>query len=312
MPDITDQILAEIEIDSSPPSVMSVLEYQDNLLYTANCEINSNWSSQEISTNLLGWVKAGLLMTRVCRCRLYKDKFKSWQNYCEQAIGKSQWQAKRIMQSAQVVVQLAMAGFNILPNCVSQANTLVRYLTNVELLIEKWQQVISRVPRASITQNSIDEELGHVSKKRKKKVEVCEDTKWKIEQRRLEDESCRTFDDAIRNYIDEAEANTDPVWGLTKPLQKKIRAEAEEKGVSVWQVLQDLCESGLGQDGPGTETEDDPNEVVDEDDPEYQHKMAIWERDLEQLVAEHDRATLQTAVWFKLFDPAIFSKIAVP
>lgn len=310
MPDITDQILAEIE--DLPPSGLSVLEYQDKILYTANCEITSEWSTNEISTNLLGWVKAGLLMTRVCRCRLYRDKFKSWQQYCEEAIGKTQWQAKRIMESAKVVHSLAIAGFSILPNCVSQASSLVRYLSSVDLLIEKWQQVISRVPRASITQNSIDEELGHVSKKKKKKVEICDDTKYKIERRRIEDESCRTYDDAIRNYIDEAEANTDPVWGLTKPLQKKIRNEAKKRGVSTWQVMQDNLEKSYGEDEAGEDNEEDPDEVISEDDPDYQIRMAIWEQDLEKLVAEHDRATVATAIWFKLFNPAIFSKVAVP
>lgn len=311
MPDITDSIVAEIS--DLPPSAISVLEYEEELSYTANCEIDSNWSSQEISTNLLGWVKAGLLMIKVCRSRLYKDKFRSWQNYCEEAIGKSQWQAKRIMQSATVVFELVKQGFTILPNCVSQASSLVRYLPDGNLLAQKWHQVISRVPRASITQNSIDEELGHVSKKKKKKIEICDDTKWKIEQRRLEDESCRTFDDAIRNYIDEAEANTDPVWGLTKPLQKKIRDEARKRGVSTWQVMQDLCESALPKSETEEETdEDDPNEVISEEDPDYQIRMAIWEEDLQKLVAEHDRATIATVIWFKLFNPANFNTLAVP
>ncbi len=175
MPDLTEQFLDSRQ-PYSPSAMEQLMEYEQETLYLRSPDLESYWTKNEINTNLLAWVRAGLLLDRVCRTRAYRDKFKDWQDFCENAIYKSKQMVRRTINAAKIVMALVKAGFSILPNCVSQAERLSRYFEDKpdsenSTLIEKWQQVISRVPVKCINGNSIVEELGHV-KRYKKRINI--------------------------------------------------------------------------------------------------------------------------------------------
>jgi hypothetical protein len=162
MPDITDQILNEYNnpyAEPLPPSTQEILHYADLLISEGN-QLDFEWAHSEIKLHTLNWVRVGLVAYRVRLYRLYQNQYQRFQDYCEQALGRKLWQIKELIKASSVVIELARAGFEILPNCISQAMKLYRYLDSGEL-IEKWQQVLDSVPAHSITGMKIDESLGH-------------------------------------------------------------------------------------------------------------------------------------------------------
>jgi hypothetical protein len=158
MMDVTANFLPDPMYYPLPPSVDSILTYADELEYEGK-NITFTWATHEITNHLLNWVRVGLVAAKVRLYRLYKGAYRNFQEFCERKLGLSTWRVGRIIKAAAVTIELAKAGFTILPKCEAQASCLSRY--SGEELIAKWQQVINAMPSHRITANAIDEELDH-------------------------------------------------------------------------------------------------------------------------------------------------------
>jgi hypothetical protein len=290
MPDITEQILNEIE--ALPPSVNDLLEYEQQLVYDSPY-IEYEWANHEIKTNLLGWVKVGLIADRVRHFRLYKEgKFTKWKDYCKTIIGKLPWQVNCLIDSAKVVLELAKAGFETLPSCESQASSLVRYFDKSQFccdqqqLIEKWREVLSSLPSHHITKNSIDETLGHPMMAKKSRITISTHTRERLDRELGDRELPTTQDKLINELLDEKEASSDPLFGFPKKLRKQIEAISVKENLSVEEVIAKYLDLPLDE----SEVDEDV-EALDEITEVPKHKIERWEQDLELLVEEHDNQT---------------------
>lgn len=112
----------------------------------------------EIKGQILSFVRTGLLAYKVKFHKLYRRVHKNFKTFCEKALGISHWQINRKIEAARVVIELAQAGFSILPTCEAQARPLTK-LYGTELC-NKWKMVVDSLEPHTITSNQINEVLG--------------------------------------------------------------------------------------------------------------------------------------------------------
>jgi len=110
----------------------------------------------------MGWVRMGLVADRVRRYRLYRPHFPNWQTYCQEVLGKNNWQVNKIINCALAVMAIIDEGYDLIPTCISQAERLIACCKKSgQLLVEAWETVAQEVPKAYLlTANRISEALG--------------------------------------------------------------------------------------------------------------------------------------------------------
>jgi len=132
--------------------ILSDIPYNDIALLT-----------QRIKRSFLDYVRQGIMLKAVCRYRLYKRQYRDFAEYCKLALGRSPFYCKRIIQAAEICLQLIKAKFKILPTSVAQALPLVKFAKVDEYgncqLFDKWQTVVGNFPPENITAAKIAETL---------------------------------------------------------------------------------------------------------------------------------------------------------
>jgi hypothetical protein len=111
--------------------------------------------TQRIKRSFLDYVRQGIMLDAVRRYRLYKRSYRDFAEYCKLALGRSPFYCKRIIQAAQICLELIKAKFKILPTSVAQALPLVKFAKVDEYgdcqLPDKWQTVLGNFPPEGIT-----------------------------------------------------------------------------------------------------------------------------------------------------------------
>ncbi len=182
------------------PSVEELLIYDQEL--EDECPwITFEWANYEIKNHLLNWVRVGLVAEKMRYLKLWREKFTSFADYCQKALGKSHWQISRIIKAARVTILLARAGFETLPTCEAQAYKLVKFLPDPNLLVEKWQEVLQSVPKHLITANAIGETFGEEPPK--EKLSLSKKLKQKLKRKALE--LGVSVEELLENFLGEEE-----------------------------------------------------------------------------------------------------------
>ena len=132
--------------------------------------------TQRIKRSFLDYVRQGIMLDAVRRYRLYKRQYRDFAEYCKLALGRSHYYCKRIIEAAQICLQLINAKFKILPTSVAQALPLVKFAKVDEYgdcqLSDKWQTVIENFPPQNITAVKIAETLDENPEGRAKQVRI--------------------------------------------------------------------------------------------------------------------------------------------
>ena len=127
-------------------AIENLLDYQNLLDYDGH-----HFDRLELEANLwdgfFGYVRVGLSLKSIAFYKRYKKECRTFQEYCEKYLHVSEGWAKKIMQATEVWINLAKAGFETLPNSVSQAIPLIKFNTGVDLdgncsLWDKWQECL--------------------------------------------------------------------------------------------------------------------------------------------------------------------------
>ena len=143
------------------PEAEVFLHLEDELEDLHWSEIDLDWATGRIKRGFIDWVSSAVVLKKVLRFRLYKDKFSDWKDYCIKVLGKEAWKVKKLIESADVVIELARAGFSILPTYQSQVEKLISCCKKLDCLVEEaWEQVVNAVPKSLITAKAIGETLG--------------------------------------------------------------------------------------------------------------------------------------------------------
>ena len=134
----------------------------------------------EIKRGFLDYVRQGIMLDAIRRLRLYKDQFKTFKNYCEQALGRQYFYCTQIIKAAGICLRLIKAGFEILPSCVAQVVPLFKHAVTDQYgdcpLEEKWQEVVDVVPKEKITAVTISETVDNNPELRLKQIKIKTDT----------------------------------------------------------------------------------------------------------------------------------------
>ena len=136
--------------------------------------------TQRIKRSFLDYVRQGIMLDAVRRYRLYKRSYRDFADYCKNALGRSPFYCKRIIQAAQICLQLIKSKFKILPTSVAQALPLLKFAKVDEYgesqLEDKWQTVIDKHRPEAITAIKIQETLDENPEGRLHQVRIKKDT----------------------------------------------------------------------------------------------------------------------------------------
>ncbi len=105
--------------------------------------------THSIKLNRLSYINLGVQLYQVKFYKLYQGVYKSFKDYCEQAIQYPIWRANQIIEVARVAIELIRYGFKIIPANEAQARPLIQL--DSEELVDKWQQVLAIYPAHKIT-----------------------------------------------------------------------------------------------------------------------------------------------------------------
>jgi hypothetical protein len=255
----------------------------------------------EIQENKLSFVRNGLIGFKIKSFKLYEKIHKSFQDFCEKALGMSHWYMNRLMEAARVVLKLALNGFTVLPTCEAQTRPLVKL--HDDDLCDKWQEVIDTVPAHKITTERIKEVLGEpslfafirVPKDLKARLEVKAGTHNMNIQKYL-DAVC---EDQIKPFTEEVDEEQIKHWqedleNLTQEYEESQQAHKEEKGEHCSQ--QENSETvPIVTDDENIEEKEEEVEIHQEADSESIHldnqldeKAEVPEENLESLTLEDE------------------------
>jgi hypothetical protein len=135
-----------------------------------------NLLTQRIKRSFLDYVRQGIMLEAVGRDRLYKRSYRDFAEYCKLALGRSPFYCKRIIQAAQICLELIKAKFKILPTSVAQALPLLKFAKVDEYgdsqLQDKWQTVLGNFPPENITAAKIAKTLDENPEERAKQIRI--------------------------------------------------------------------------------------------------------------------------------------------
>jgi hypothetical protein len=168
--DFSDELWEPPESEFQP-----ILDFQNEIL----SDIPHNDISlltQRIKRSFLDYVRQGIMLDTVRRYRLYKRQYRDFAEYCKLALGRSPFYCNRIIQAAQVCLELIKAKFKILPTSVAQALPLLKFAKVDEYgdcqLSDKWQTVLGSFPPENITAAKIAECVDENPEDRSKQVRI--------------------------------------------------------------------------------------------------------------------------------------------
>lgn len=143
--------------------------------------------TSRIKRSFLDYVRQGVMLYAVRRYRLYKRQYKDFEDYCKNALGRSHFYCKKIIQAAQVCLELIKSGFKTLPTSVAQALPLQKFAKVDEYgerkLEDKWQTVLDGFAPESITAVKIAEALDENPEDRVKQVRIGGKTYQLLQQK---------------------------------------------------------------------------------------------------------------------------------
>jgi hypothetical protein len=172
--DFSDELWEPPEEEFQP-----LLDFQNEILNDIPHN-NISLLTQRIKRSFLDYVRQGIMLDAVRRYRLYKRQYRDFAEYCKLALGRSPFYCKRIIQAAEICLQLIKAKFKILPTSVAQALPLVKFAKVDEYgdcqLSDKWQTVIGNFPPENITAAKIAETLDENPESRLQQVRIKKDT----------------------------------------------------------------------------------------------------------------------------------------
>lgn len=132
--------------------------------------------TQRIRRSFLDYARQGVMLRAVRRYRLYLPQYRDFAEYCKLALGRSHFYCKRIIQAAEVCLELIKSKFRVLPTSVAQALPLVKFAKVDEYgdsqLCDKWQSVLDGFSPETITAAKIQETLDDNPEDRAKQVRI--------------------------------------------------------------------------------------------------------------------------------------------
>lgn len=143
---------------SQDESIENLIHYACSLEECIPGDFDLQTVVTEIKSQILSFVRTGLLAYKVKISKLYRRVHKNFKTFCEKTLGISHWQINRKIEAARVVIELAQAGFTVLPTCEAQARPFTK-LYGAELC-NKWKTVVDSLEPHTITSNQINEVLG--------------------------------------------------------------------------------------------------------------------------------------------------------
>jgi hypothetical protein len=193
-------------------------------------------------------VRVGIVAAKVRRYRLYQlatQKFTSFRDYCERALGKTQWHINRIIEAARVVLELAREGFELLPQNEAQARPLVKF--SGEELIAKWQEVIDSCPPHRITANHIAEIVAPGASPQQRAIKVDADVYSQLQEKAAQ--SGMTTQQLLKKLIGDFNPESE-VMEVEPPVEEPESEEIQPvtaKAIALW--IEDMKQLVFGRYG---------------------------------------------------------------
>ena len=108
----------------------------------------------QVRANCFQWIVTGMYAYKIKVHRLYKETHKTFEEFCNKALGLSHWMINGYIKAAQIWAKLVSAGFTVLPKNESQIRALSK-LPDEELYCT-WNKIVTEIPEHKISKTTIE------------------------------------------------------------------------------------------------------------------------------------------------------------
>ncbi len=164
-------------------------------------EEDLDWVVSEFRANAFSFVRSGLMAHKVKYLKIYKKQYKSFENFCKNAIGVTHWQVNRWIDGARVTLELIAHHHTVLPKNEAQCRELSSFYG--EYLDDTWSKVINSMPEHQISAKTIKQVIAEQQEPKEiddpsVKVEMSVDAYCAMrEEAREQGYSCREYLDQL-------------------------------------------------------------------------------------------------------------------
>ncbi len=248
-------------------SVQLILDYANELDDKIAGDLDLGGVINEIKNNTLSFVRTGLLAFKVKVLKLYREGYRTFKDFCEQALGLTHWQINRTIEAARVVIELAQNGFDVLPKNEAQARPLTKF--TLAELCANWQTIVDTIPEYKITNSTINKVLGGETKTLS--IRLSKELYKRIKDRALElgvsveellesllgDEVTPASEEQIVAWEEDLERLTNEEGEESEPIGKVSTPKKSEPIVTVSDTLasEQLTEESLDEAPTPSQTE---------------------------------------------------------
>lgn len=213
----------------------AINELIENIAAIESC-IRGDFDIQSITNSIkskfLSFIEIGCLAFKIKTWCIWKEdkSLKSFKDYCLKVLERPVWQINNYIKAAKVMIDLIAAGFEQLPQSLSQALELVNFKGNE--LLDKWENCIKNIPAQMTSAKRIKELLNPTPEEKKKRAlnlpkKIADRLEKEARQQGL------TVEELLENFLDDkTEETEDPDQGKLEAWEQDLEelvSEHEQK-----------------------------------------------------------------------------------
>ncbi len=148
---------SDVEI-SQDDAIQELIDYATELDNQIEGDFDLGSLIFEIRNNSFSFVRTGLAAFKIKFLKLYKEKYFSFNAFCNEALRMTSSYVNRIIAASRIVMELVHNGFEVLPRNEAQCRELSRYVGSE--LVRVWSEITAEFEPQKITATSIHEYLN--------------------------------------------------------------------------------------------------------------------------------------------------------
>lgn len=130
-----------------------------------------------------GYIEFGIILWEIKWKKLYKERYRNFDDFSKKEIKVCAWQANRIIEASRIALLLISSGFEYIPTCESQARVLAKY--SDDDIVDYWGEITEKYKgkEYELTAKQIWKEIRLI---RIRNGEEVEEGKWRNIKVKLE------------------------------------------------------------------------------------------------------------------------------
>lgn len=162
--------LYHIDCEIGDDAISEMIDYVGRLENSIRGDFNLEEMTISIKRKFLNFVEIGCLAFKIKSLCIWKEDktLCSFKDYCLKVLKRPAWQVNKYIKAARVMIDLIVAGFEQLPQSMSQALELANFKGGE--LLDKWEECLKNIPDQMRSARGIKELLNPTPEEKQKEM----------------------------------------------------------------------------------------------------------------------------------------------